>query len=129
MISVCMNCGELKKKHLARCRKCNFKPRRQSDIAKSIYLSKGLFTDKERAKANDIPPDDLSEDALKAYAEKIKNGENVLYDKTRMSIIRKQKSMLEAVSTSEVLFNVFVKFLWPCWAVIFIAILLYFLKQ
>jgi hypothetical protein len=129
MISVCINCGEFKPKHLARCNKCRFKPRRRSDIAKSIYLSQGLYTEDDRIDAGTIIPDELSEDELNVYAEKIKKEEFIVYDQKRMDIIMKQNSMLEATSTSEVLFNVLVKFLWPCWAIIIIAIILFIIKH
>jgi hypothetical protein len=112
MLCLCIKCGTRKRGHLHRCRTCGFKPSSTADVAKSLYLSRGVYTDEERADSPHFVPEDYSEERLVQIGSELAAGVPYKYNEARLAKLVAQGEAVKSVN-GRVLFWWFVRFLGP----------------
>lgn len=56
MMCICIKCGSRKRGHLHKCQACAFKPTTSQDIAKALYLSRGVLTEEQKEESRSSYP-------------------------------------------------------------------------
>lgn len=85
-LAICIKCGEGKKRPIAKCNSCSFKPANEEDLVKSMWLS----TDRRLTEQDLINEAGPTEEKLIAFQNLIKAGDSVPYRTDELSILRTQ---------------------------------------
>ena len=112
MICLCIKCGRKKRGHRHKCKACGFRPKTTGDIARSLYLSRGMFTEDERKESPEFVPEDYSEEHLLQIGSGIAAGILYEYNDARLSKLLAQAEAVSSVNSRALLWW-FVRFLGP----------------
>ena len=85
-LAICIKCGESKMRPIAKCNSCGFKPVKEEDLVKSMWLS----TDRRLTEKDLINEAGPTEEKLISFQNVIKAGERVPYKAGELNILRDQ---------------------------------------
>jgi hypothetical protein len=95
-----------------KCRACAFRPANTAEKAKSLYLSRGAFTEEQRRESPHLVPEDYSEERLLQIGSQLAAGTTYEYDDTRLSKLLAQGEAVRSVNGKALLWW-FARFLGP----------------
>ena len=98
MLCICIRCGQKKRAPLHKCGACAFKPASNAEKAKSLYLSRGAFTEDQRQESPHFVPGDYSEQRLLQIGSQLASGSMYEYDETRLSKLLAQGEAVRSVN-------------------------------
>jgi hypothetical protein len=94
MLCVCIGCGARKAGHLRKCSRCGLKPHTTEQVAKSLYLSNGVFAPEERAQSPELVPSEYTDEQLLAIRSNIARGNEHHYDHMRLGQLMNQAAAI-----------------------------------
>ena len=95
-----------------KCRACAFKPANTAEKAKSLYLSRGAFTEEQRRESPHFVPEDYSEERLLQIGSQLASGLTYEYNVARLAKLRAQGEAVARVNVRALLWW-FVRWLGP----------------
>ena len=85
-LAICIKCGEGRKRPIAKCNSCGFKPTNEEDLVKSMWLS----TDRRFTAQDLIDEAGPTEEKLISFQNLIKSEESIPYSADELQILRTQ---------------------------------------